>query len=229
VHGIAFISGQDVRAPAPLPKVAGLARQSAEQLNRALAAGGMTAADMLRVTCLASSLEDASEVRAAFAQAFPAAPFSLVQVQRVAAEPVVECEGVARLKSAPAAPVEFVNSEGLRKSPNYSQIALLGAPRLVLAGSQLAFRYTEADARLAFQRLERTLQAAGSSLKHTVMLNYYPLSPQLADLVRKVRFDYLNAAHPPASTLLPFEGLPGMDASFALEAAALPAQDWPFK
>jgi enamine deaminase RidA (YjgF/YER057c/UK114 family) len=225
-HGVAFLSGQDGRAALPAPRVAGLAAKSAEQLKQALEAGRMTAADMLRITCLASSLDDAGALREAIARAFPAAPLSLVQAQRLVPEAVVECEAVARLTTAPAAAIQLLNPEGLRKSPHYSQVALVGSPHVVLAGTQMAFRYTEADARLAFQRLEKTLQAAGTSLKHVVMMNTYPLSNPLADLVRKVRFDYLDAAHPPASTLLPLEGLPGMDASFGLEVVAVPPREW---
>ncbi len=65
------------------------------------------------------------------------------------------------------------------------------------------------------------MQAAGASLKTTIFLNIYPLSPQLAEMVRKVRFEFLDQARPPAATMLPFEGLPSMDASFGLEAVAV--------
>lgn len=215
-NGLAFISGQDVSSETPLSKVQPLAERSAAQLKRAL-----DSADPLRVTCFLSSLDDIDAVRANFAAAFPGVPSTFVQVQRVTAQPVVECEAVARLKTAPDAPVKFVNPAGLRQSPNYSQVALVAAPKLVLAGTQLAFRYTEADARLAFQRLDRSLSAAGTSLKNAVMVNSYPLSPQLAEMIRQVRFDFLDKTRPPASTMLPFEGLPGMDASFGLEVVAL--------
>jgi enamine deaminase RidA (YjgF/YER057c/UK114 family) len=217
--GLAFISGQDAALPDPQPKVAGLARQSLARLGQAAAAAA--APVMLRVACFVSSLEDAAEVQSAMAAAFPGALGFVVQAQRAPSQALVECEGVARLSKAPGAPVELLNPPGLRQSPSYSQVALVGPQRVVLAGAQMAFRYTEDDARLAFQRLEKTLAGAGASLKRAVMLNTYPLSPQLADLVRKVRFDFLDPARPPASTLLVFEGLPSMDAAFALEVVAL--------
>jgi hypothetical protein len=44
----------------------------------------------------------------------------------------------------------------------------------------------------------------------------------LADLVRQVRFEFIDKSRPPASTMLPFEGLPSMDAAFGLEAIVLP-------
>jgi enamine deaminase RidA (YjgF/YER057c/UK114 family) len=36
----------------------------------------------------------------------------------------------------------------------------------------------------------------------------------------RLRTEFIDPAHPPVSTVLPFEGLPGMDSSFAIEAAA---------
>lgn len=217
--GLAFISGQDITSEEPQAQVAELARKSLAQLRQAADAAGASA--MLRVACFASSLDGAAEMQSAIAAAFPNVAAYIVQTQRAPAQAIVECEGVARLSKPPAAPLELLNPPGLRQSPAYSQVALVAPGRLVLAGAQLAFRYEENDARLAFQRLEKTLAAEGSSLKRAVMLNTYPLSPLLAGLVRKVRFDYLDAARPPASTMLPFEGLPSMDGAFALEVVAL--------
>lgn len=216
--GLAFISGQDSTGVEP---VAILVRQSGERLRRALEAAGAGPAEMLRVSCFVTSLEGVSAMRDSMAEMFPKAQLTIVQTQRLAERRVAECEGTARLRKAPAAEVVFINPEGLPVSKNYSQIALVSAPRLIFAGDQLAFRYREEDARLAFQRLEKTMQAAGGSLRRVVMLNTYPLSPQLADLVRKVRFEFMDQARPPASTMLPFEGLPSMDASFGLEAVAV--------
>ena len=42
------------------------------------------------------------------------------------------------------------------------------------------------------------------------------------DKIRAIRFEFLDKTKPPASTMLLFEGLPAMDASFALEVIALP-------
>lgn len=215
-NGIAFISGQDAASDVHMPKVQPLAEKSAAQLRRALAS-----ADPLRVTCFLSSLEDIDAVRSTIGAAFPGIPSTFVQTQRAPERSVVECEAVGRLKSAPSDPVAFVNPEGLRVNPNYSQVALVSAPKLILSGSQLAFRYTEADARLAFQRLDKSLAGVGASLKTAILVNSYPLSPKLADMIRSVRFDFLDKTRPPASTMLPFEGLPGMDASFSLEVVVL--------
>lgn len=216
--GLAFISGQDATGAEP---VTTLVRQSSERLKRALDAAGIGPAEMLRVSCFVTSLDGVGAMRESLAGMFPKAQLTIVQTQRLAEKRVAECEGTARLRTALAAEVVFMNPEGLPISKNYSQIALVSAPRLIFAGDQLAFRYREEDARLAFQRLEKTMQAGGGSLKRVVMLSIYPLSPQLLDLVRKVRSEFIDQARPPASTMLPFEGLPSMDASFGLEAVAV--------
>ena len=216
--GLAFISGQDSTGTEPMEV---LMRQSGERLKQAVEAASTGPEEMLRVACFVTSLEGYSTMRESMARMFPNAQLTIVQTQRLAAKQVAECEGTARLRKAPTAEVVLLNPEGLPASKNYSQVALVVASRLIFAGDQLAFRYQEADARLAFQRLEKTMQAAGASLKNAVMLNTYPLSPQLADLVRKVRFEFLDQARPPAATMLPFEGLPSMDASFGLEAVAV--------
>jgi enamine deaminase RidA (YjgF/YER057c/UK114 family) len=129
---------------------------------------------------------------------------------------------VAAPATAPASVVARVNPPGFPDVTRYAHAIATKAPRLVLAGTQLAFNFTDADARLAFDRLEKTLATAGSSMKRAVMINAYPLSPTLADLVRKYWFEFLDQGGPPASTLMILEGLPSMDAAFGLEVVALP-------
>ena len=222
-QGIVLLSGQFADAEGPLrPRVLPFAERSLGQLRQALEAAGSTPEDMLRLSCFMSSIEDVQDVRAAALKIFPRAQSLFVQTQRAPYRTFVECEGVARLRKKPAGPAVFLNPVGMSSSPMYAQAALIGSPSLVFSGSQLAFRYTEDDARLAFQRLDKTLEAAGTSLKRAVMINTYPLSPVLSDLVRKVRFEFLDERRPPASTLVPFDGLPSMDGAFALEVIALP-------
>jgi hypothetical protein len=60
-------------------------------------------------------------------------------------------------------------------------------------------------------------------MKQTVMIGAFPLSQKLAGHVRKYWLEFLDAAAPPASTLMILEGLPSMDAAFALEVSALPS------
>jgi hypothetical protein len=43
----------------------------------------------------------------------------------------------------------------------------------------------------------------------------------MADKVRALRFEFYDQTRPPASTMLPFEGLPSLDASFAIDVVAV--------
>ena len=48
--------------------------------------------------------------------------------------------------------------------------------------------------------------------------NYYPLADPLAAQVRKLRTEFFAAS---AGSLVLFEGLPGMDAGFAVDVVAV--------
>lgn len=186
------------------------AQQSTLQQSLDALKGRPGAGDMLLVTCAAPTLEDPTRSQVAITTAFPRAQYALYQAQRSVSQPQAACEGVARLPL----PVEG----GTRFQPGAVAVS---SPRLIFAGAQLAFRYKEDDARLAFQRLEKTLQAAGGTLKQAVSLNAYPLSPQLGELVERIRLEFLDRNRLPAGTSLPYEGLPSMDASFGLEAVTV--------
>ncbi len=66
------------------------------------------------------------------------------------------------------------------------------------------------------------METGGVSYKNVAMARIYSLTRASADQVRRLRFDYYNRAIPPASTLLLFEGLPSLDASFAIDIIAVP-------
>lgn len=220
-HGLAFISGQVDTSDNPLDPVQPFATKALNDLRAAVSAAGATPKDVLRVTCFLSSLEDLPAVRLMFDREYPWAARNYVQAQRVPARAIAECEAVARLSAPPAGPLEMRHSGGGTPSPHYSQIALVGAPLLVFTGMQASYGFQDADARLAFERLEKTLEQAGSSLKHAAFTSYYPLSASLAQQVRKVRADFIDPKRPPAATMLPFESLPAMDAGFAADVIAV--------
>jgi enamine deaminase RidA (YjgF/YER057c/UK114 family) len=219
-HGVAFLSGQLATIPEPLQPVAPLVRKSLNQVTAVLRGGGMEGKDVLRATCFVSSLDDIGTVRQEMASLFPAAAMNIVQTQRIAPRSLAECEAVARLGAAQDRPLKFLNAPDVPVSPLYSQAALVSAPKLALTGSQLAFGEQPADARMAFERLGKALEQAGASYEGVALASIYPLSGQSAALVRKVRTEFYKGPHPPASTMTPFEGLPSVDASFAVDLVA---------
>lgn len=222
--GLVLLSGQQVVAEGkvdnPLQPVLPLFEKSLANLATAATGAGVTPASMLRVTCLVSSLADHAAQSQALSRAFPGVPATIVQLQRGPSTSVVECEGVARLSQEPSSLVERVNPPGLTSSPNYSQAVRIKAAKLVMTGSQIAFGLRPEDAKLAFTRLGRVLESAKTSWRDVVFTSYYPLSNQALELLRATRFDYLDRSQPPASTAILFEGLPSLEASFAIEVVA---------
>jgi enamine deaminase RidA (YjgF/YER057c/UK114 family) len=152
---------------------------------------------------------------------FPAAAANFVQTQRAPARALAACEAVARLRREVGAPLEVLNPEGLPREAGQSQVALVGASRVVLTGSQVSFGFAEKDARLAFERLEKTLEQAGASTRGVAFAECYARSSGIADQVRKVRGEFFDAVRPPAGSIEPVEGLPSMDAGFAMDVVAV--------
>ena len=204
-HGLAFLSGAPGRSVA----------QSVEQLQTALRQGGMGGADVLRATCFVSALDDERDARNAMATNFPSAVVSFVQMQRGAVEPQAVCEAAARLKSAPASPVAFSGA-----GQQGSAMVLVSAPRLVFTGTQLAFGREERDAKLAFDHLDKVLGSANARMDQVVKMHVYLTSGGAWQATRSVRANYWKASQEPAVTALPVEGLPSLDAVFAMDAIA---------
>jgi enamine deaminase RidA (YjgF/YER057c/UK114 family) len=209
-HGIAFLAGQSA------PSVA----QSLAKLAVALAGGGMHSEDALRVTCFVSALDEQRDAHQIMTATFPGAVLNYVQMQREPATPAAECEAVARLRSPIPEPVSFLNPPDLDKSPNYSQLALVKSPKLVITGTQLAFGSQEGDIKLAFDRLQRVLSSSNARFDQVVMSHTYVTSSAIIPRVRTVRAGFYSSTAPPASTLLSFEGLPSLDAAFGVDVIA---------
>jgi enamine deaminase RidA (YjgF/YER057c/UK114 family) len=220
-YGLAFFSAPVFASDNPLDAPAPLAAKSLAALARSVAAAGLQPPDVLRVTCFLSSLDNLDATRRLVGAEYPRAALDYVQTQRLPQQAVGACEAVARLRSDPGAPLRFLDVPGAPRENGESQIALVGAPQVVLTGTQASFGYSDQDARLAFERLAKSLEQAGSSMREVAVTRYYPLSPGIAAQVRKLRPGFFDAAHPPAGDMLLFEGLPAMDAGFAIDAVAV--------
>jgi enamine deaminase RidA (YjgF/YER057c/UK114 family) len=209
-HGLAFLSGPGAEA-----------EQALAGLRAAVGAAGIDPGDVLLATCYLSSLDDLAGVRARAYAEFPHAAFDFIQRMREPLQSLAQCEAVARLRQRPAQPLMFLDPPGWPSSPGRSGIALVGGRQVALTGAQLAFGFNEAAARLAFQRLAKALDGVGASYSRVAVAEVYPLSRSIADLVRKVEPEFFDRTRPPAGVMLPFEGLPSLDASFALDAIAV--------
>lgn len=211
-NGLLFISGKGGKSFA----------DAIDQLRLSVKSMGGTEADVLRVTCFVNAFEAANPDRQL--SSMHGAAYTVVQMRREPSPVVAECEAVARTAKPQTETVKLWNPAGLPSSPNYSQLAAVNSPKIVFSGLQLAFQSQEADVKLAFERLGRTLESQGVNYKHVFMTSIYALTQEAIDRVRAIRFSYLDKANPPAATLLPFEGLPSLDASFGIEVVAVGGQ-----
>ena len=219
-EGLAFLSAQPAYSENPADPVPPLTQTSLGALRQALEAAGSEAADVLRVSCFLSSLENLAATRDQVAAQFPKAVMTFVQTERAPSRAVAACEAVARLRRNPGAPLRMLNADALPPRPGESHAALVSASRLVLTGTQVSFGYEEKDSRLALERLKRALEQAGASTRDVAFAHYYPLSQGIATQVRKIRAEFFDKDHPPAGSLLIFESLPSMDAGFAVDVIA---------
>ncbi len=206
-NGLLFISG----------KAGKNFSETMNQVRLAVRSMGGEDGDLMRVTCFVNAFETASPDRQLAGS--PAA-YTVVQMRRESSPMVAECEAIARLPKPQTEPVKLVNPAGFPTSPNFSQLAAVSAPKIVFSGLQLAFHTTDADVKLAFERLGKTLEGQGVGFKDVFMASIYALTQEAIDRVRAARFNYLDKSRPPASTLLPFEGLPSLDATLGLEVVA---------
>jgi enamine deaminase RidA (YjgF/YER057c/UK114 family) len=220
-HGLAFFSAQAADAVSPLDPAAPLVQKALAQLGQAIHAAGAAPQDVLRVTCFVSTLADKVATRILMDSAYPHAALNYVQTQRSPGAALAACEAVARLGSDPAAPLQFLNPDGLPRESGQASVALVNSDEVVLTGAQVSFGYQPRDTQLAFDRLQKELTQAGTSPSKVAFADYYPLSLDIAAQVRHIRAEVFDAAHPPAGTLLLFEGLPSMDAGFAVDAVAV--------
>lgn len=211
--GLAFVSPTVATAADPLGPVQPLLEKSLAGLRQSLAEAKLEPSDGLRLTCFVSSLAGMAESMRLVQSEYTHATLNYLQPARAPGEALAACEAVARLREAPAQPTEFIGSGG-----GEAKAALVGASQLVLTGSQYSFGYKEPDARLAFERLTKSIEQAGAAPSNVVYAHYYPLSPSLAKEVRKVRADFFRS---PAETILTFEGLPSMDAGFGVDVVAV--------
>ena len=219
-NGLGLISAQVDSGDDPAGPVAPLATKALGSLRTAVKAAGTEAADILRVTCFLSSLDEMGAIRKLVTDEYPAAEINIVQTQRAPIRNLAAMEAVVRLRKVPSSSVQMLNVQGLPSEEGASTVALVNPARLVLTGTQVAFGFEDKDARLAFQRLQKSLEQSGVSTKDVVAAHYYPLASKIAAQIRAIRKEFWSPERPPASSLLLFEGLPSMNAGFAMDVVA---------
>ena len=130
----------------------------------------------------------------------------------------------------PAAPIRFINPEGLVRPAAYTQLVeVAGASRMLYVSGQLG---TTSDGKLAgadfraqavqvFANLETALAAVGASFAEVVKVNSFLADITHLPILREVRAHHLNAAALPASTTIAVSGFAIPGALLEVEAVAV--------
>jgi enamine deaminase RidA (YjgF/YER057c/UK114 family) len=211
-QGLVFVSARVATSDSPLDPVEPLAAKSLEGLKEALKEAGSEGGDVVRVTCFLSSLENLARTRKLVEADYPRAAINYVQTQRVPSRGLAACEAVARLRWNTGTRLYFMPASGDPRA------ALVAAKHVVLTGTQVSYGYQESNSRLAFERMQKALEASGATGRDVAFAHYYPLAESIAAQVRALRSGFFGN---PAGSLLLFEGLPGLDAGFAVDVVAV--------
>src|SRR4051794_7609001 len=114
--GLVFVPAPIATSENPLDPVAPLAAKSLADLSATLKAAGSGSADVLRVTCFLSSLDNLAATRKLVEAEYPHAALNFVQTQRAPGRAVGACEAVARRNGGGAEPIRFVPVDGEAKA-----------------------------------------------------------------------------------------------------------------
>jgi enamine deaminase RidA (YjgF/YER057c/UK114 family) len=200
--GVVFVTAQPATAA-----------DAVSPLKKALDLASLDGSQVRRVTCFLNSLAELEKVRSQTSAAFPEAAANFVQLRRDSVGDFVACEAVATMPKAPDMPVRLIGSP--------AQVTVVGAAKLVMSGTQMAFGREPADLRLAFDRIDKALDDTGADLKQVVFAHVYSLANSVIEKVANLRPEYFDSKAQPATTALLFEGLPSLDASMALDVIAI--------
>ena len=211
-NGLVFVPAAIAESESPLDPVAPLAAKSLEGLKGDLRSAGSASADVLRVTCFLSSLDNLAATRKLVEAEYPRAALNFVQTKRAPGRAIAACEAVARAVGSNPQRMRRVPAEGEARA------VIVNSSKVVVTGSQVSYGYQEGDSRLAFERLQKSLDAAGVGREDTAFAQYYPIAESMAAQVRKLAPGFFGKA---ASSVLLFEGLPSMQAGFGVDVIAV--------
>lgn len=123
--------------------------------------------------------------------------------------------------------VTFLHPAGLAPSPSYTPVVQVSGGRTVYISGQIALDAQgqivgvgdfEAQARQVFGNLRLALDAAGMTFQHVIKLGLYVTDMGHLATLRRVRDEHVNAAQPPASTLVQVAALAYPDLLFEADA-----------
>jgi reactive intermediate/imine deaminase len=124
----------------------------------------------------------------------------------------------------------FHSPETLPRPFGYSHVVEVRPGRVIYVSGQVPLDREgrlvgegdfEAQARQVFENLQAALEAAGASWGDVVKLNYFLVDVSRVAEVRAIRDEYVDTAHPPASTLVEVSRLFRDDVLIEIDAVAV--------
>ncbi|ULH16773.1 RidA family protein [Deinococcus sp. KNUC1210] len=128
----------------------------------------------------------------------------------------------------------FLFPDGLAKVPGYTPVVEVRAGRTVYISGQvptdefgrlIGTDDFEAQARQVFENLGRALRAAEMDFSHIVKFGIYLTDMANLAAMRRVRDEFIDAAQPPASTLVQVAALGHPQWLFEVDAVAVAPLD----
>lgn len=127
---------------------------------------------------------------------------------------------------------QFISPPALNPTNGFSHVVVAPVGRTVYVSGQVSVNEKaevvgkgdfRAQVEHTFENLKHALAAAGATFADVVKVTYFVvgLKPDMVGAVREVRRKYLDAAHPPASTLVGVEALVVPDWLIEIEVIAV--------
>ncbi len=125
---------------------------------------------------------------------------------------------------------KFINPDTLTKPPGYTHVVEARGGRTVYLSGQVAFDSAgqlvgagdfESQARQVFSNIQAGLEAVGLNFSHVVKINLFVLDVANLPTLRRVRDEFVNLEHPPASTLVSVAALFRPEFLFEADAIAV--------
>jgi len=127
---------------------------------------------------------------------------------------------------------QFISPPTLNPTNGFSHVVVAPAGRTVYVSGQVSVNEKaevvgkgdfRAQVEHTFENLKHALAAAGATFADVVKVTYFVvgLKPDMVGAVREVRRKYLDAANPPASTLVGVEALVVPDWLIEIEVIAV--------
>ncbi len=131
-------------------------------------------------------------------------------------------------------PKQFINPEGLSNPGTYTHVVTAQGGKLIFISGQVALDAQgqvvgagdlKAQTKQVFENLKTALASQGATFADVVKITMYIVNYKLEyrQQLVEARAPYLNASHPPASTLVGVQSLARPD--FMIEVEAIAAVD----